>query len=557
MQYRCFLFRLSENYSYKQSMIFSPRFNSLLFVAVLSILFCSCDSQTPVEKASASGVLIIGNGDEPKGIDPQLTSGIIESNIERALFEGLCNAHPSDDALVLPGVAEKWSPNGDFTEWTFFLNPNAKWSDGVPVTAEDFRFSFQRMLSPEFPAEYASMLYFIENAEEYRKKKIDNFSQVGVSTPDEHTLKIKLKAPLPFLPSITLHNTWYPVPKHTILKHGKIDQPFSGWTQPENIVTNGPFKMSEWRPNHYIQVEKNPFYWDAQTVGLEGIRFLPIKNPNTEASMFLDKMMHITYTIPPDSIGYAQEKVPKAVRQETYIGTRMVRCNMTLPVLQDKNIRQALSYSIDRQAIVEKILQGGQKVAKNLTPPFGEYRPDASVSFSPEKAKEAFAKSPHAGNFPELKFLTTDSDTNRRVAEAMQAMWKEHLGISVRLVQREWKSYLEMRSKLEFDLMDGAWIGDYLDPTTFLDLFIGGNGNNNTGWADPQYEGLLKEAEKLSDPIARYQKLVEAENYLMEELPILPYYHYTTNYLVSPKVNNWHPLLLKQQPYKFLKLSSN
>ena len=282
-----------------------------------------------------------------------------------------------------------------------------------------------------------------------------------------------------------------------------------------------------------------------------------IKNINTETRMFLNGQLHATNSIPPDFIPTALRDHPNETRQELYIGTRFIRVNTTKEFTSKKEIRQALSLCLDRDSLILNILQGGQQAAGSITPPFGNYTPASLTNYNPEKAKELLKSAGYTSpeQLPELELLTTDSDVNRRMAEAMQASWRKHLGLRVRIVQREWKSYLKMRSNLEFDLLDGAWIGDYLDPTTFLDLWRGSNGNNNTGWSNASYEKLLSEAEVMSDQEKRYSKLLEAEALVMEASPAIPVYYYTSNYFLSKNVKNWHPLLLKNQPYKFIELT--
>ncbi len=511
--------------------------------------------QTMAEQAAEDGILLLGNGNEPKALDPHLVSGVVESNLLRSLFEGLCIEHPSDDSASLPGAAASWSANEDFTQWTFQLQPEGKWSDGTPVTAQDFVFAYERILHPDFPSGYADMLYFIQNAEGFHKGKVADFAQVGVKAIDDYTLQISLKAPTPFLPSLTKHFTWLPVPRHAILQYGTMTEPYTAWTHQGNLVSNGAFQLKTWRQNHYIEVERNPHYWEKDAIALNGIRYFPIKNANTETRMFLNGQLHVTYTIPPDYIPTALTRYPQQTKQETYIGTRFMRANHKREFTSDPLVRQALSLCIDRQSLIDNILQGGQKPAGSCTPPFGQYNPAFMTAFDPAKAVELLRQAGHEpGQLPELELLTTDSDTNRRMAEAMQALWREHLGLKVRIVQREWKSYLKLRKDLEFDLMDGGWIGDYMDPTTFLDLWKEHNGNNNTGWGAPAYEAILAEAELIEDPAARYAKLLEAEAYVMEHTPAIPVYHYNTNYLLSPLVQNWHPLLLNTHPYKFVAL---
>jgi len=533
------------------------RLTSLL-LALCSVLL-SCKSQSDAELANDAGILIVGNSNEPKGLDPHLVSGVLESNIIRALFEGLCVEDPSKDGKALPGVARSWSHNEDFTEWEFDLNPEARWSDGVPVTAHDFAFAYERLLSPDpnWPAKYAEMLYFIHNAQEYHNEEIQDFAEVGVFVVNDFSLKLKLRGPIPFLPEITKHYTWYPVPKHVILKHGEMNTAFSSpWTKQGNIVSNGAFQLKEWTTNHRIELERNPYYWDHETVSLNGIRYLPISNYYTETRMFGDDQLHLTYTIPSELIPFAKKKYPEMLRQEPYVGVRFLRTNTKRPPFDNPKVRRAFAIAINQEAICEKILQGGQKPASGITPPFGEYVPPKVISFDAAKAKQLLAESGYdnTSSFPDITILTTNSDSGRREAEALQAMWKTHLGINVRIIQREWTTYLQKQYDADFDIAAGGWIGDYLDPTTFLEMWITNGGNNNTGWGSQSYEDLLRQAENTADIPKRMSILAEAETVLLEDTPVLPIYWYTTNYLIRPEVKNWHPLLLNSHPFKFVRL---
>jgi len=525
----------------------------LIGLCVLALI--GCKGEPPIDSYTEKKILVLGNSTEPQGLDPQIVTGVIESNIIRALFEGLCVEHPSKQGVHLPGVAEAWQANDDFTEWTFYLRKDGKWSDGKPLTAEDFLFSYQRILHPDFGADYASMLYYIKGAESYNKGEIKDFSRVGVSAPDTYTLKISLKASIPFLPDLTKHYTWYPVPKHIILKHGKMEQRNTPWTEPDKIVSNGAFVLKQWRLNDYIQTKKNPCYWDKDTVQLQGIRFLPISNQYTEARMFFNQQLHATYGLAPEMIEHAKDKYSKYLRQETYLGTNFIRFNVTDPLLMDLRVRQALALAIDSEAIITHILKGGQKPAYGMVPPTDDYRTPHVVSFDPIRAKKLLEEAGYTGNKKlRITLLSTDREVSKRLSEAYQDMWKKHLGAEVSIEQREWKTYLSRMSGLDYQLALGGWIGDYPDPTTFLDMWKTGDGNNRTGWSNKDYELLLAEAEQTRNPSARLRILEQAESLFLSEMPIIPVYWYTTNYLLHTSVLGWHPLLLNNHPYKFVDL---
>lgn len=324
------------------------------------------------------------------------------------------------------------------------------------------------------------------------------------------------------------------------------------------MVSNGPFQLKTWDTNHLIEVTRNPEYWDADKVSLNGIRYLPISNPYTETRMFTDDQLHVTYSVPSELIDFAKENYADQLRQEPYVGTRFLRANTASKPLNNPLVRRAFALAIDRVAICEKILLGGQQPASGIVPPFGNYEAAGTITFDPERAKQLLKESGYqsASSFPELTILTTDRDTSKREAEALQAMWKKHLGINVRIEQREWQTYLQRVYGSDYDFAAGGWIGDYLDPTTFLEMWIKDGGNNNTGWSSQDYEALLKKAENTGDAAERVELLQSAEALLLADTPILPIYWYTTNYLIRDEVKNWDPLLLNNHPFKFVSLET-
>lgn len=603
--------------------------------------------------ASRDGILIMGNSGEPKGLDPHIVSGVLESNIIRSLFEGLVEAHPSQDGIAMPGVAEKWYPVNPIRpdEWVFELRKNAQWSDGQPLTADDFLFSFRRLLTPALASDYSFMLYYIKDAEPYHKsqrsyllfrkdanftkdlwaslKNVDfgpneeaekgsfnfigldrlninklenlikmpslfewpenvspeiqrslimknlNFEkndrgnlkkeelkdlweliQFGATAPDPHTLRVKLNSPIPFLPEITKHYTWYPVPMHAVLKHGKIGDRFTDWTKPDNLVSNGAFVLKSWKFNDHIEVTRNPLYWDKENVGINGVRFLPITDLYTEDRMYYDEQMHVTYTIASELIEYSRENYPEHVRSELYLGTYFIRTNVSNKPFTDPRVRLAFSLSLNQKSLIDNVLKGGQKPAAGLVPPFGDYPTSAVVTFNPELARKLLAEAGYPGGkgLPDIEFLTTDKESSKRVAEALQAMWKEHLGATIKIKQMEWTSYITAMFEKDYDLATGGWIGDYMDPLTFLDMWMKDVGNNRTGWHNMEFEEILGEAAQAGDPTKRYALLAKAEALFLKERPILPVYWYTRNYLLHPDVKGWNPLLLDNHPYKFLRL---
>jgi len=304
------------------------------FVWIASMLMCislaACgERERDVDVATQEGILLIGNGSEPKSIDPHLVTGVTENKIIQSLIEGLISYHPDDDSKPYPAVAESWESNADFTVWTFNLRENAKWTNGDPVVAGDFVYGWQRILSPELGSEYAEMVYVVENAEAFHAGEISDFSQVGVKALDDYTLEVTLAGPTPYFLSMLKHYSFYPVNPRVVEEFGGMTNRQSGWSTVENYVGNGPFKIKEWNTNDFLEVERNPDYWDAENVALNGIRFFPIENLNTEFTAFQGGRLHVTYEVPANRIRPLRDAAAPELRIDPYLGSYFYRLNVT------------------------------------------------------------------------------------------------------------------------------------------------------------------------------------------------------------------------------------
>ena len=340
----------------------------LFLVIFLASIISSCGENTPpVEESIESKILYLGNGTEPKDLDPHTVTGVPESKILMALIEGLVIRHP-EGKDPLPGMAKQWQISSDGKEYTFFLR-DAYWSNGDPVTAQDFVYAWNRMLLPSLGSQYPDMLYDIVNAEEFNKGLITDFSLVGVKALDSKTLKVNLKNPAPYFVELLAHYTTRPVHKPTIEKFGEIDSLGNQWTRPGNFVGNGPFTLEEWKLNQVIKVKKNPTYWDADRVKLNEIHFLPIDNVSREDFMFRSGQLHVTSSIPTEKIEVYKKEYPQNISISPYYGTYYYRFNLNKKPLDNKLIRKALSLSIDREKITDKVAKGGQ------IPSFSFYAP--------------------------------------------------------------------------------------------------------------------------------------------------------------------------------------
>jgi oligopeptide transport system substrate-binding protein len=531
----------------------------LLVVFPMMLVLAGCGQGLPdADTGAEEGILLLGNGAEPKTLDPQRATGVTENRIISSLIEGLIAYHPTDDNLPEPGVAERWEMNEDASVWTFHLREDASWSNGDPVTAADFVYSYERMLNPAFPGEYSQMLYVLENAKAYNEGDVADFGEVGVRAIDPRTLEFRLVGPTPYFVNMLKHYSWFPVHPPTIEAHGGPFDMSGSWTRPENFVGNGPFTLAEWRPNQYIRVAASPTYWDRETVRLEEVYFFAVEDSNTEKRMFDSGLLHLTSTVPTNDIPVLREERPDIIHIDDYLGTYFYRLNVTREPLNNPLVRKALSYAMDREAIVERVALGEQKPASTFVPPgFTGYRSPEGVSHDPDRARALLAEAgyPDGEGFPELYLLFNTSEGHRKIAEAVVAMWNDVLGINLQLENKEWKVYLDAQSHLDYDISRAGWIGDYMDPITFLEMFTTGNGNNDTGWSDPRYDDLINRAFRSETETEHFELLREAESILMEALPVVPIYWYTRIYLKDPRVGGWDPKLLDNHPAKYLYLS--
>jgi oligopeptide transport system substrate-binding protein len=473
-------------------------------------------------------------------------------------LEGLVSVHPVD-LTPTPGVAESWEISDDGLIYTFHLRDTAKWSNGDPVTAMDFVYSWKRSLTPELGNQYAYMLFPVLNAEEYSKGLLTDFSEVGVHAVDARTLSVRLNHSTPYFLGLLEHYSTYPVHKATIEKFGDISTRGSQWTRAGNFVGNGPFVLKQWVQNQVIEVEKNPLYWDAAKVRLDTIKFFPFEQLTTEERMFRTGQLHVTYDLLDEKIANYQKESPELINIHPYLGTYFYVFNTTIKPLDDVRVRRALTMTIDREAIVKNITKGGEIAAYNLTPPdtLG-YTASAKVPYDINRARQLLAEAgyPNGEGFPELQLLYNTLETHRMVALAIQQMWKQALNIDITLYNQEWKVYLDSQRTMNYQISRASWIGDYIDPNTFLDMYVSNGGNNRTGWSNPDYDRLISEAANTLDQTKRYELFQQAESILVEEVPILPIYTYSKVNLISPAVKGWTPNILDRHPYKYVYLET-
>ncbi len=458
-----------------------------------------------------------------------------------------------------PGVAERWDISGDGLIYTFHLRADARWSNGEPVTAHDFVASYRRILTPGLAAENASMFYVLRGAQAFHKGQLNQFGEVGVTAVDARTLRLTLDHPTSYFLSLLQHWAWYPVHLPTIEKAGPADSRANPWARPGTLVGNGPFVLKEWRRGQRLVVAKSPTYWDAATVRLNEIHLHPIESRDAEERAFRTGQLHLTEALPPGKVERYQREEPELLRIDPYLGTEFYRINITRPFLNDRRVRRALALALDRKALVERVLRGGQRAAYAFTPPeTAGYTASTRLPEDPAEARRLLAAAgyPDGVGAPVVELVYNTSETHRLIAEAVQQMWRRELGLDVRLSNQEFGTLLAARRTGDFQLLRSAWIGDYLDPTTFLHLWRGDSSNNFTGWSSTAYDQLTFQAARTPDPSARRALLDRAETLLLEEAPVIPLYHYTHVYLAHPAVRGWHPTLLDHHPYKHVWLES-
>ena len=506
--------------------------------------------------ASGPKMLRVGNGTEPQDLDPHVVTGVPEHKIITALLEGLVTYGP--DGGLAPGMADRWEISDDGLSYTFHLRGNAMWSNGEPLTSQDFVSSFKRILSPSLGAEYAYKLFHLVNAEEFNTGNLTDFSKVGAQAVDAHTLKLTLKHRTPFLLESLLHYAWFPVHIPTLEKFGPPDRKGNAWTRPGNYVGNGPFTLVEWSPNQKITVTRSRTYWDHAHVPLDGIEFYAIDSAETEERLFRTGRLDYCNTLPLSKTETYRREHTDTYHQEPYYGVYYYRLNVTRKPLDDRRVRRALALAIDRDSIIQNILRdGGQSPARNFTPPSPKFTASAQLTGALAEAKRLLAEAgyPDGLNLPPIEILFNTSDSHRIIAEAIQQMWKTGLGVNATITNQEWKVYLDSQRTGNYQVARAGWIGDYDDPHTFLDLWTTGGGNNQTGWSNPEYDRLLRSALATKTETERMGVYQQLETILADEVPVIPIYFYSRVYALSPKVLNWTTNPLDNRAWKWVDLA--
>ncbi len=517
---------------------------------------CSRRSAPAAAAAAPAQVLRMGNSAEPQDLDPQTVQGVPELNIVLALFDSLVEADPHDLHPV-PGQAESWEISPDGLTYTFHLRAGLSWSNGEPLTADDFIQSYRRILAPAFAAEYSYLFYYVKGAKEFNEGTLTDFAQVGFRAPDARTLVVSLKQPTPFLlKEIACHYAWDAVPVKTIARFGPLEQKGSHWTRAGNLVSSGPFQLKDWTPNKRIIVVRNPHYWDAGRVRLDQIEFYPIDDQNVEERMFRTGQLDLTYDFLPNKLDAYRRDHPDELRVDPWLGIYYYNFNVTRPPFTDARVRRAFALAVDREELVRDVMRGGQTPAYAVSyPGVSGYAPRARLEGGVAEARRLLAEAgyPEGRGLPPIELLyNPNQEYNRSVAEAIQAMWRKNLGVAVALTNQEWKVYLDSMQTGHYQIARAGWIADYADPNVFLEIYATGNGNNYTKWSNPEYDRLLHQALLATDESARYACYQQMDAILVRECPVIPLFYYTKTYAKKPSVQGWWPTLLDEHPYKYV-----
>lgn len=558
------------------------------------------------------------NGSEVKSFDPAIISGQPEGNVARCLFEQLTQWDP-ETLEPMPGVAERWDISDDQLTYTFHLRDDALWSDGSPVTADDFHYAWRRFLGPRTAAEYAVLAWYIKNARRYsqggggispgdpvevelnllmdslntlrgelvrgklvsvenaddpesrtflvevdgrqqRFEPVDDqdavspppsgtrwcrqvlldFREVGVEVLNPQTLQVTLENPTPYFLQLVGYYPFAPVDRKCIETHGAPQ-----WTKPENIVSNGPFKVEFRRIRDRIRMVKSETYWNRDAVRLNVVDALAVDSNSTALNLFMTGKSDWIMTVPSAALRIMLEQDPPRgdLNPAPFIGTYYYMLNTKRKPLDDVRVRKALSLALDREEICTKIMAAGEIPAYAIVPPgMVGYEGETCAAEDPEEARRLLAEAgyPEGKGFPRMDILYNTDEAHQTVAELIRKQWQRELGIQIKTRNEEWASYLSSHRQMKYNVSRRGWIGDYADPSTFLDMFVTGGEQNNTGWSNAEYDRLIDTADREEDPEQRMQVFRQAEGTLMDELPILPIYFYVSKNMVKPHVRGFY-----------------
>ena len=522
--------------------------STLLRKTLLTAAVCTLSASTLVSAAT----LHRGIGGEPGTLDPNHVSGNWENFVVGDLFMGLVTEDVNGQTI--PGMATDWTINDDGTVYTFNLRKEAKWSDGHPVTAEDFVFGLQRILVPKTAAKYAYVLYPILNAEAINKGQETDLNKLGVKALDDHTVQITLKAHTPYFIDQLTHYTAYPLPKHVVDKHG------SSWVKQDNIVSNGAYQLTEWLPQTHIKAKKNPLFFDAANVAIDNVVYYPTEDRSAALKRFRAGELDLNYEFPIDQFSWLKENLGDETRVSPQLGTYYYPMNTRNPKLQDVRVRKALNMAINREVITEKVLKTGEIPAYSFVPPgLGNYQIQ-ELSFKGQpygkalaEAKQLMEQAGYSKDNPlELQLRYNTHAAHKKVAVAVASMWKK-IHVKTELMNSEIAVHYNELKEANFEVARAGWLADYPDAQNFLSL-LEPTPNNYGGYNNEEYNQLMNKASVTLDAAERAGYMQKAERIAMDEYATIPIYYYVNLNLVSKKVKGWQPNPLDHHRTRWMSL---
>lgn len=494
----------------------------------------------PADDGPRLAVLRRGNGPEPEALNPHNARTDAAFNISRDLFEGLTTHDP--DGKIVPGVAESWEVSDDGLTYTFTLREDARWSNGDPLTAEDFVYSFRRLVDPAVGAYYAASLSPVVNADVIIAGNLPP-QDLGVRALGPRTLEIVLRAPTPYILDLCSHPSMFPVHRPSIETHG------DGYGRPENLVSNGAFKVSEWVVGSFVAAERNEMYWGNDANAIDRVVFYNTVDVSAELQRYRADELDFTESIPLPQFDWIKQNLGKELHISPYLTTYYYGFNLTRPPFADNaKLRQALAMAVDRELLTERITGTGELPAYGWVPPGTNYYTPQSFAWAnlaPEarlaEARRLYAEAGFSREQPlrvELRYNT--ADLHRRVAVAVAEMWKENLGVELTLVNEEFRVMIQnIREKQVTEIFRSSWVGDYNDAFTFSQFLHSDFGLNLVGYANPKYDALLEQAAAETDLRRRRSLLEEAERLMLADTPLIPLYFHVSRHLVKPNVRGW------------------
>jgi len=545
---------------------FTPlaRFSAPLAAVILALLLLSgCTDSAPqqfaetvVKRSTQENILRKSNGAEPQTLDPHKAEGVPAGNILRDLYEGLTIEAPNGD--VIPGVAESWILAEDGITYTFKLRKDARWSNSDSLTAEDFVYSFRRAVNPATLSRMAGMLYPIRNAEKISNGELEP-DTLGVTALSSDVLQIVLEAPTPYFLSVLNHSMAYPVYRDSVEEHG--DQ----FTRPGNAITNGAYKIKDWVVQSHVALERNEQYWDNANTRIDGVEYHAIENPDTVVKRYRAGELDMTQEAPYRQIGWILENVPDEYHVAPYLGAYYYGFNvLQVPFKDQPKLRRALALAVDRDIITQKLTRSGEVPAYSWVPPVLGYEQqlpewaDWTQEERNAEAKRLFAEAGFGKDNPlTVEILYNTQQNHKQLAIAIGSMWKETLGVNTTLRNQEWKVFLQTRfDKIDTQIFRSGWIGDYNDAYTFLQLMETGNGQNDSGYSNPEVDALLKQARGETDLEQRAELMQAAERLILQDMPFVPIYFYVSKHLIKPYVQGFVPNIMDHVYTKDLWLES-